>query len=278
MDWELYERYRATVMLIAVAALSILLLAFQRSAFVRHVRTALVTFTLPTERFLSRLKAPKIPAIALPDPGQTGSPPPSTTSAPLWAFDSEQRRALQVLSSENDRLHDILDLQKRRWPRAVAAHVVGRDPQRWFQELVLDKGSDAGAAVDNPVVAIVEGREGLVGRIVEASPSVSRVMLVQDSLSAVTATVLGASSEDGIVEGNNGHDLWLKFLDRGSRVKIGDAVVTSGLGKAFPEGIPIGWVEEITLDARQLFLQARLRPAVKTNQVHVVLILAAAAQ
>jgi rod shape-determining protein MreC len=98
-------------------------------------------------------------------------------------------------------------------------------------------------------------------------------MLLQDSLSEVAATIPGANGEDGVVEGTNSHELVLKFLDRGSQVKIGDFVVTSGLGNAFPPGIPIGWVEGLEPDPRQLFMQARLRPAARSNQIRVVLVL-----
>ena len=91
--------------------------------------------------------------------------------------------------------------------------------------------------------------------------------------SSSAATAVGPNGEDGIVEGTNSHDLVLKFLDRGSQVKVGDLVVTSGLGKAFPPGVPIGWVEGLEPDPRQLFLQARLRPAARSNELRVVLVL-----
>jgi len=42
------------------------------------------------------------------------------------------------------------------------------------------------------------------------------------------------------------------------------------LGGMFPEGVPIGWVEEIGLDPRQLFLQARLRPAMLSAPLRLV--------
>ena len=79
---------------------------------------------------------------------------------------------------------------------------------------------------------------------------------------------------DGIVEGTNSHDLIFKYLSRDSQIKIGDLVITSGLGGQFPEDITLGWVEEIGLDPRQLFLQARLRPAVEARQLGVVFVLA----
>lgn len=270
MDWELYQRYRATLMLAGIAFISCLLLVFQRASVVRHLRSFLVIATLPTGRFLSEWKTPP----AGPDAAQEGAPP---VIAPGGA-EPEARRAVQILSQENKRLRELLDLRERRWPRAIAAHVVGRDPRRWFQELVIDKGQAEGVAMDDPVMAIVEGREGLVGRISEAADHVAKVMLIQDSLSAVAATALGAGAEDGVVEGTNSHDLVLKYLDRGSRIKIGDPVVTSGLGKIFPDGVAIGWVQEIGLDPRQVFLQARLRPAVPANRIHAVLILTRASR
>jgi hypothetical protein len=278
MDWELYERYRATLLLMGVAFASFLLLFFQRTSFVRHLRTFLVVTTLPTERFLSDLKAPPNMETPAPAPLQATPPEGAETTAPVatvpsWGAEPEARRAVQVLNQENRRLRDLLGLREQRWPHAVAAHVAGRDPQRWFQEVVLDKGKLNGLAVDDPVVAIVEGREGLVGRVTEVADHVAKVMLIQDSLSAVASTIQGASAEDGVVEGSNSHDLFLKYLDRGSKAKIGDMVVTSGLGKTFPEGIPIGWVAELSLDPRQLFLQAKLHPTVQANQLHVVLVL-----
>ena len=153
------------------------------------------------------------------------------------------------------------------------AHVAGRDPQRWFQEIVLDKGKEEGLDSDFPVLAVVDGREALVGRIVEVSGHLSKVMLLQDSLSSVAATITGVRGEDGVVEGTNAHELMLKFLDRGSEVKIGDLVTTSGRKKLFPPTVPIGWVENIEPDPRQLFLQAKLKPAARSNQLRVVLVL-----
>jgi len=268
MDWELYERYRATLVLIGVALLCFLLLAFQRTAAVQHLRSMLIVLTLPSERLLSQVSTPA-PSGSAPSPAS-----PATDSSGADGHGSaEQMREIQVLTDENRRLHDLLDLKQNRWPTSVGAHVVGRDPQRWFQEIVLDKGKEDGIAVDNPVVVVIGGREGLVGRVTEVGTHVAKVMLIQDSLSAVAASVLSAGAEDGVVEGSNGQDLVLKFLDKSSAIKIGDPIVTTGLGQAFPPGILIGWVQDIVLDPRQLFLQARLRPAARANQLHYVMVL-----
>ena len=107
---------------------------------------------------------------------------------------AEQSRALKVLAEENQRLTQLLDLKRERWPRMLAAHVVNRDPQRWFQEVLLDKGQEEGVRVDNPVIVLAGNREALIGRIVEVGNHSSKVMLIQDSLSAIAATVSGVST------------------------------------------------------------------------------------
>ena len=273
MDWELYERYRATLLLAGLLLVSSLFLAFQKTASIQHLRSFLVHFSIPPQRFLSDLK----PTAPEPEGAAVSVASDTTTlrDADLdQNFVGEERRKVEVLREENSRLRDILELKRERWPKATVARVAGRDPQRWFQEIVLDKGKEEGLEIDAPVLAVVEGREALVGRVVEASSHNSKVMLLQDSLSAVAATVTGVRGEDGVVEGTNTHELLLKYLDRGSQVKIGDVVVTSGLGKAFPAGVPMGWIENIEPDPRQLFLQAKLHPSVKSNQLRVVLVLA----
>jgi len=271
MDWELYEQQRATLVFIGVAFVCFLLLAFQRSSAVQHIKAFFVGCTFPTQRLFSQMTAASpaeknvVSATPLVD-----SLVPSVGTVDMHA---EQSRALRVLAEENARLNELLELKRDRWPRLISAHVVGRDPQKWFQEVLLDKGQEDGVHMEDPVIAMAGSREALVGRIVEAGTHSSRVMLIHDSLSSVAAVVSGSKGEDGVVEGSNSHDLYLRYLSRDSQVKIGDLVVTSGLGKMFPEGVPIGWVQEMGLDPRQLFLQARLRPAIVSHPLRLVGIL-----
>ena len=273
MDWELYERYRSTVLLAVLLFVSSLFLAFQKTSSVQHLRAFLVRFTLPPQHFLVQIKSSSSET-SITEPSEPAPDNVPGTVLDIGShFSGEERRRIQILTEENTRYRNLFQLKESKWPGAIVAHVAGRDPQRWFQEIVLDKGKEDGLKPDFPVLAIVDGREALIGRILEVSAHVSKVMLLQDSLSEVAATVPGANGEDGVVEGTNSHELVLKFLDRGSLVKIGDLVVTSGLGDAFPSRVPIGWVEGLEPDPRQLFLQAKLRPAARSNQIRVVLVL-----
>lgn len=278
MNWELYEKQRATLVYVSVALLSILLLAFQRTTVVQSLKAFFVSCTFPTQRLFTHWgsSSPALPAL----PMVTDVPAVNVSSDVVSALPSESQevigeraRALRVLKEENMRLTQLLNLKRERWPHLLAARVVTRDPQRWFQEILVDKGAEEGVRVDDPILALAGPREALVGRIVEASAHTSRAMLIYDSLSAVAATVSGENPADGVVEGSSSHDLYLKYLSRDSQVKIGDLVVTSGLGHMFPAGISIGWVQDIQLDERQLFLQARLNSALASGPLREVGIL-----
>ncbi len=273
MDWDIRERYRSTILLAGLLFTSSAFLAFHKREPIRFLQVFLRHFALPPQKFLIKLSTSVSPAELAPDHPSIDLDAAERSSRLETLYPAELQRKMQMLAEENRKLREILNLQADRWPKALPAHVVGRDPQRWFQDIVLDKGTEDGLAVDDPVLAIEDGREALIGRISEASGRVSKVMLLQDPLSAVAAEVLGVAGEDGVVEGTNSHALLLKYLDRGSQVKIGDLVVTSGLGKMFPAKVPIGWVKELEPDPRQLFLQAHLRPAVKSSALRNVLVI-----
>ncbi len=273
MDWELYDRQRATVVFLSVILLSFLLLIFRHSSIVVRFRGFLVVCTLPSQRAVSWLGLPSSARHA--EDALAVAPAVASDAVPVLPIEqAEQSRRLLSLQQENIRLNRLLNLKEKRWPRAIAARVIGREPQRWFQELILNKGKKDGLLLDQPVIALSGSREALIGRMVDVGPEIGKVMLVHDSLSAVAAAVEGQSQVDGVVEGTNSHDLIFKYIGRDAPIKIGDLVVTSGLGEKFPEGIMLGWVEEIGLDPRQLFLQARLRPAVEARQLGTVFVLA----
>lgn len=265
MDWDSEEQQQSSAVAGLCVFLSVIFLVLGRTGWIKEFRSALQIVSIPVHHVIARWQPESR------EPATASSVSPSTL--PLWAVTPESRRAVQVLREENDRLAGLLQLKSGRWPHAVAARVIGRDPQRWFQEIVIDKGSADGLEMESAVVAVADGREGLVGRVVELMDHTAKVLLVHDSLSAIAARLVGSASEDGVVEGTNGHQLILKYIDRNSPIKLGDAVVSAGLGDVVPPEILIGHVEEIALDPRQLFLQARLRPAVNTNRLRIVLVL-----
>jgi rod shape-determining protein MreC len=115
--------------------------------------------------------------------------------------------------------------------------------------------------------------DGLVGRVVQVRFGTSVIQLLNDPASTVGAVVQRTRTA-GLVEGDTGGTMRFKFMARdGSQVAPGDVVVTSGLGKLFPKGVPIGRVASIEDKGSALFHFAVLVPMVDFARVEEVLLL-----
>ena len=144
---------------------------------------------------------------------------------------------------------------------AVTARVVGRSPSVWYSTITIDKGSSAGVAVDDAVVAA----DGLAGRVSATTRGTAQVTLITDPTSSVTGRVLPEGAT-GVVEPTVGdpEDLLLNFVADGEEIAEDQMVVTAGfagnsLDSVFPPGIPIGEVTDASLEEQQAYQRIHLR-------------------
>jgi rod shape-determining protein MreC len=176
-----------------------------------------------------------------------------------------------VLESENNRLRDLLGLKQFVFPEGVSAEVVGRDLRNWFHAVVINKGSDDRIPFSAAVVSGAGSRPFLLGRVVEVQNDSSKVLLLTDSISAISVTV-ERTGDIGLLEGRNGPIAALSYLPQHSTVTPGDTVVTVGHGGIFPPGVPIGEVISVTDSEDGFFRQARVRPSADLGAVREVLV------
>jgi rod shape-determining protein MreC len=143
--------------------------------------------------------------------------------------------------------------------RPVTAQVILRDPTLWYQTINVDKGTDDGVGLHDPVT----GDGALVGEVTEVSATVSVVTLITDHTVAVTARVLDANGDTGelVPAVGNPNQLVLQYLQPPNPGQVqngpqqGQLVVTAGfksgpLESYFPANIPIGNV--LPVDENQL--------------------------
>lgn len=179
----------------------------------------------------------------------------------------DNRRYVEMLSTYR-RLKALFEFKQSIHMPALAAQVIGLDPSGWFRSVIIDRGSHSGVAVDMPVV----NASGVVGRVVSVSPHYSKVLLIIDQNSAVDC-LIQRSRDRGMVRGLRTDACSLDFMLKTSDVKVGDNVVTSGLGGVFPKGIPIGKVVEVENPPGDLFRRIRVRPAVDFSRLEEVLVI-----
>jgi rod shape-determining protein MreC len=185
------------------------------------------------------------------------------------ALDSlrQENDRFKELAATHERLRDLLMFKEAVSRPAVAAQVVGLDPTGWFQSVVINKGRKAGIDLDMPVV----NASGVVGRIVSVSPNYAKVLLVVDQNSAVDCLVQ-RSRDRGMVRGQSARVCRLDYMVKSGDVKEGDVVITSGLGKAFPKGLPVGTISNVKEGDGTLFKEIDVTPAVDFSKLEEVLV------
>jgi rod shape-determining protein MreC len=190
-----------------------------------------------------------------------------------------QNIQLQAKLREQGQLGDQIALNRQHAltdNRPVSAHVIGQDPNLWFTQVTIDRGTSSGVNVDQ---AVVNGA-GLVGKVTWVSPGTSIVTLTTDHTTQIGATV-SESGVKGIVQVEAGHptDLVLGSLSGKDVVRPGETVVTSGtvskVGKfpsPYPRDIPIGRVTRVD-DAGSDNQQVHVTPFVNGRRLDLVEVL-----
>jgi rod shape-determining protein MreC len=157
----------------------------------------------------------------------------------------------------------------------VAARIIGRTPGQFEQQVVIAAGSNARVQVNDPVVTA----EGLVGKVTKVARRSSRVTLLTDETSAVSALDL-KSAADGIIRhgASPGDALVLDRVAKENVVDAGDVVITAGwksgrLASIYPRGIPIGVVTSVGQLDTEPFKQIEVEPFVDFSTLNSVLVL-----
>lgn len=172
---------------------------------------------------------------------------------------------------ENFRKLYSLDEQYAKYPK-VAARVISGEPDNWYNEFIIDNGTDDGLAKNMNVMA----GDGLVGRIVDANKSYSRVRSIVDDSSEVSGSFL-KTSDKCIVSGNlsmmKEGKIQISGLDRDAKVKDGYEVVTSQISSVYLPGILIGYAKNIKKDSTNITQSGYLVPAADFSSLDMVLVI-----
>ena len=176
---------------------------------------------------------------------------------------------MSALSEQNDRLKKLLDVQKDLGLGVQLARLIDIDLDPFRHRIVLAAGSAQSISVGQPVLDAY----GVMGQIVEVLPNTSVVMLITDPTHAIPVMIKRTGLRT-IAYGTGSIDrLQLPNIPISADIKVGDALVTSGLGGRFPAGFPVGEILEISNDESGMFAAAIARPAAALDRSGEVLLL-----
>ncbi len=170
---------------------------------------------------------------------------------------------------ENKRLRQLLDLKQHYYEYTlIPAEIIGKDPTNWFNTILIDCGYNDGIRENMIVITY----NGVVGKIIEVAKNVSKVQLILDLNSSVGA-MINRSRAVGILRGFSKEFCELEYVQRTEDVKIGDIVITSGLGGVFQKGLPLGTVKTIEKKNYGLFQKIIVAPFVNVYNIEEVMII-----
>ncbi len=152
--------------------------------------------------------------------------------------------------------------------RYLAAAIIGRDPSPFVKYVIINRGSDGGLRSGMPVVT----SQGLAGRVAAVTAGAARVELITDPASSVNVQ-LEPSGAQAVLVGSLTGELSLDFIPQTASIKVGDLVLTSGLGGNFPGNILIGQITSVRRRETDLFQQASIQPVVDFSKLEIVLLI-----
>lgn len=166
------------------------------------------------------------------------------------AKNEETIREAEAAVAENELLHQLLDLTRKRRDLSdfEACMVTEHAVSNWTSSLTLNKGTSLDIQVGD---CVIDACGNLVGVVSKAGSNWSTVLTLVDTDTSLGAQVF-RTKELGVAQGDfsmmRENRLRLDYLPADCTLLPGDIVVTSGLGGDYPSGLVIGSVEESQLD------------------------------
>ncbi len=175
---------------------------------------------------------------------------------------------LKQESRDTSRLRSLLGLKSKAGRVTVSAEVVARNPDNWFEQVVIDKGSNDKITVGSAVISIA----GVVGQVVRVSEHDSVVRLATDpeQKEGVLISKLGLT---GTLVGNYQNLARIDYVPIGTNVDVGDKVVTLGKAGIFPDNHPVGTVQAVRRDANGASMQIDVKLSENCYDISQVLVL-----
>ena len=198
-----------------------------------------------------------------------------------------QQQQIQYASALEENVQLRADLNYQAPPKVadfgkVNAEVVA-NPQSVIEDTItIWAGSSNGVENGDVVVEPTGNPDGTgarIGTVTRVTNDVSRVTLLTDNESAVTATDLSDPSVIGSVRPGSGSSLILDRVPKQPAVRVGDTIITAGslgqgpLKSLYPRGIPIGTVTSQSNNDANLFQNIAVQPFVDLSSIQSVIVL-----
>lgn len=246
-----------------------LMVADRRGDYLEHLRQGAGVLMEPVYRIAALpAELARSARQAMADRGQL-SETNADLSRQLMLAQTRLRR-YDALQEQNQRLQELLAVQRSLALSVQLAKVVNVDFGAFRRHrIMLDVGSANGVQVGQAVI----DAHGVMGQVIEVHPHSCSVMLITDAAHAIPVKIERTGLRTIARGGGTLDALELPNIPVSADVKIGDRLVTSGLGGRFPADFPVGVIRSIANDASGMFAAATATPDAALDRSFEVLVL-----
>lgn len=181
---------------------------------------------------------------------------------------SAELSLLGELRDDNRELRDLLGASERLTPGFLSAELMNIDLNPWSHRVLINRGRRDGLEAGQPVMDAL----GVMGQIDEVAYSTAQVILVSDPDHALAVRVQRTGLRTVAYGSGRINQLRLTDLPMNVDLQPGDILVTSGLGGAFPAGLPVAEVESVSRPTGEAFARAVVRPVARLDRARHVLV------
>ncbi|MFG0453290.1 rod shape-determining protein MreC [Shewanella algae] len=182
---------------------------------------------------------------------------------------SERLQRFEHLRQENQRLRELLGSPVHMDSRKMVAEVMEVASDPFHHYVVINHGSRNGVFVGQPVV----DAQGVVGQVVQVSELTARVLLLSDPKHGLPVRI--TRNDVRLIANGIGEldEIELRHVAKSTDIKVGDLLVTSGLGNRFPEGYPVARVISVSRDDGQSYLKVTAQPLAALDRIRYLLLI-----
>jgi len=179
-----------------------------------------------------------------------------------------QLQKLDIIEKENERLRKLLSAIPKTTERLLVSEIINVDLDPYKQLILLNKGSNSDVHQGQPII----DAQGVMGQVVHVGLMSSTAMLITDASHAMPVQI-NRTGLRAIAFGSGKIDLLnLRHLPHNVDIKVGDLLITSGLGGIFPPNFPVAVISKVERPAGEPFATVEAKPHAQLDKSREVLL------
>jgi rod shape-determining protein MreC len=167
-----------------------------------------------------------------------------------------QLQRFAALEEENLRLRDMRAASTGVADRVMVAEILNVDLDPFRHRVLLDKGAEDGVFAGQ---AVLDG-QGIVGQVHRVNPRTAEAVLISDTEHAIPVQANRSGVRTIAVGTGDLGRLSLPFVTVETDLKVGDQLLSSGMGGIFPPDYPVAEVTRVERAAAATFAIVEARP------------------